>query len=1067
MGQAKGQGPIDPDREIDIWPHDEASSATMELPGRASEGKLDRLRFLLEWGLCDADQPMPPNSPSPAPPRLAGFELLNLIGHGGTGLVYRARQLSLGWVVALKLLREEAHLHESSTGRFRSEAEVMARLSHPNIVQVLDLIEDAGKLYLSMEWMKGGSLAGKLDGTPWPPRQAAKIVEVLSLAVQAAHDAGIVHRDLKPGNVLLDEDGTPKLADFGLAKLLDETVGPTMTGDLIGTPSYMAPEQALGRAGAVGPAVDVYGLGAILYELLTGRPPHKGSNRLETLSQLQSDEIVAPRCLQSKIPTSLETICLTALAREPRRRYATAGALADDLGRYLSNQPIRARPPGPFRSLVAWSRRRPASAIALFGGVGICIGLAVLAVEWNRRIHRLRAEELVSSLDHTETEGLLDWLNRAEAHRAWVKPLLAQTLSAASRGSTVRLNAALVSDAGEPAKIDILVDELMTSDLSPSSIDAVCEALGSKAATPLDLLWNAASNGRSAMEGQRLRCAAALARLDPDSERWKTLAPQVSEVLVRMSPTNAAGWFDSFRPARAWLIDSLCQLAMDSEDEIARLQAADLATTYGQERVDSLVRVAVAAEPRVFSILCPAIAKQPSLVVSLIEAELAQPKPVGRGKQFEEATETWAKRQAGALILLIRVGFPDRAWPLLRLSADPSLRTHLIHLMARLEVDPQLLIDRLRVEPDASTRYALLIAIGQYEAGKVDTTELARLIGELLAAYRTDPDPGVHSAIDWVMRRWGRADDIAAVDLSLRGQPRGDRRWFVDRFGTTFAVIQGPVRFNAGSRPDEPKAATNESWGPEIIRRTFAIATKELTLQQFRDFLSLLPPEEPYSGERTAYMPDPACPALSVSFLQAMAYCRWRSERAGFDNNETAYPRMPSAKARQDLPIDFLNRGGYRLPSEAEWEYVARAGSEGYRPFGYGMRWLGAYAHFRDNTDDESKPVGTAEPNDLGLFDILGNAWELCHRHDLDDALADVRSDEFSPLSIVDPALDQIARGGCFMSKPSMVRSAVRHPIPAGMIDESVGFRLAMTLNEEISSRPLESPEHATPRDIP
>ncbi len=270
--------------------------------------------------------------PPLTPPTIPGYELLGELGRGGMGVVYKARQLGFNRIVALKMILSGTHAGGEEQARFRIEAEAVARLQHPNIVQVHEVGEHEGRPFFSMEFCPGGGLDKKLHGTPLPAAEAARLVETLALAVHAAHEQQVVHRDMKPANVLLGADGTPKVADFGLAKMLDEA-GQTATGAVMGTPSYMAPEQAAGKSREIGQAADVYALGAILYECLTGRPPFKAATTWDTLQQVVRDEPAPPRRLQSKTPRNLETICLKCLQKPAARRYATARELAEDLQR--------------------------------------------------------------------------------------------------------------------------------------------------------------------------------------------------------------------------------------------------------------------------------------------------------------------------------------------------------------------------------------------------------------------------------------------------------------------------------------------------------------------------------------------------------------------------------------------------------------------------------------------------------------------------------------------------------------------------------------------------------------
>jgi serine/threonine protein kinase/predicted Zn-dependent protease len=332
---------------------------------------------LLERTIADTGPGAPPAA---APPSLPCYEILSELGRGAMGVVYKAWQTSLNRVVALKMIRAGDLADSRELARFHTEAEAVARLQHPHIVQIHEAGQHEGRLYIALECVDGSSLGRELSGTPWPARRAAQLVETLARAMHHAHRQGIVHRDLTPNNVLLTHDGQPKITDFGLAKILVGG-GPTLTqtGVFMGTPSYTAPEQAAGKTKEVGPAADVYALGAILYECLTGRPPFKAETPQETLRQVESQEPVAPSRLQPKVPRDLSTVCLKCLQKEPRKRYASAEALAEDLGRFLAGLPVRARPMGRTARLWRWCRRNPAVASLLSAVAVLLIAVATVS----------------------------------------------------------------------------------------------------------------------------------------------------------------------------------------------------------------------------------------------------------------------------------------------------------------------------------------------------------------------------------------------------------------------------------------------------------------------------------------------------------------------------------------------------------------------------------------------------------------------------------------------------------------------------------------------------------------
>ncbi len=361
--------------------------------------------------------------PAPDWSAVEGFEVYEELGRGSMGVVYRARQNSLGRQVALKVIHPTRAREPEAQARFRQEAAAVARLQDPHIVQIHDVGEQDGRLFFAMELVEGVTLERCLTSGPLPDRQAAQLVETLARTMQHAHDRGIVHRDLKPANILLQgkqsadyadytdkkdhrlsssvksvksaDDLLPKITDFGLARCREDDAHLTETGAVLGTPSYMAPEQAVGGGRGAGPAADVYALGAILYECLTGRPPFQAATPLETLRQAASDEPLAPSRLQPSVPRDLDTICLKCLEKEPGRRYAGARALADDLGRYLRGAALAARPVGRVERVGRWCRRNP----SLAGMTALLVlvvlgGLGGIVYEWRQSVVARGAAEL-------------------------------------------------------------------------------------------------------------------------------------------------------------------------------------------------------------------------------------------------------------------------------------------------------------------------------------------------------------------------------------------------------------------------------------------------------------------------------------------------------------------------------------------------------------------------------------------------------------------------------------------------------------------------------------------------
>ncbi len=340
---------------------------------------------------------------SRAYPEVAGYEILGVLGHGGMGLVYRARQLKANRLVAIKMIRAVEHATPQERLRFEIETEAVARLQHPHIVQLYEVGEVRGQPFFSLEFCEGGTLTDRLKKKRPSPREAAELIETLARAMHYAHLRGVVHRDLKPGNVLLTADGTPKITDFGLAKRIDaEARDVSQSGAIMGTASYMAPEQAAGKVRDTGPAADVYALGALLYECLTGQPPFTGPQHVVLVSVL-NDEPLPPSRRAPQISRDLETICLKCLAKDPNWRYASAEALAEDLRRFLVGEPLQARPVGRVERAVKWARRHPAPAALL--GVILLALLALSLLSSSLVVARNEAENKSKEAEKQQSEA--------------------------------------------------------------------------------------------------------------------------------------------------------------------------------------------------------------------------------------------------------------------------------------------------------------------------------------------------------------------------------------------------------------------------------------------------------------------------------------------------------------------------------------------------------------------------------------------------------------------------------------------------------------------------------------
>ena len=415
----------------------------------------------------------------------------------------------------------------------------------------------------------------------------------------------------------------------------------------------------------------------------------------------------------------------------------------------------------------------------------------------------------------------------------------------------------------------------------------------------------------------------------------------------------------------------------------------------------------------------------------------------------QDDKEILARRQANAAVALVRMSTTEKVWPLLKHRPDPRVRSWLIHRLSLMGADPEVVAKRLADEHDVSIRRALILGLGEYD--DISPVNQQALAETLLGLYRDDPDPGIHGAAEWSLRRWGKEQELAAIDAALTtGKVEGARRWYLNGQGQTMVLIRGPVEFLMGSPATEPDRQTVEIQHRRRIGRDFALGSKEVTVEQFQRFLRATPSILHAFTQRDA--PEPDCPEISVTWYEAAAYCRWLSEKEGIPENQMCYPAVAEIREGMRLPADYLSRTGYRLPSEAEWEYACRAGAHTSRPYGHAEELLHQYAWYPPAANNRSWPVARLKPNDLGFFDMLGNAVEWCQ-----DGHAGYRVEENNATidsedtALVTEEQGRVLRGGGFTYQPPTLRCAIRLWAQPSYRAPDDGFRLART-----HARPIE-----------
>ena len=979
---------------------------------------------------------------------LSGYEFLEAIGRGAAGVVYKARQESLDRFVAIKVVAISG-ADARQLARQRQEAEILARLHHPNVVHIYEVREHRGYLHLVMEYMDGTTLAARVQGRLPAPDESAKLALTLADTVQAVHEAGVLHRDLKPSNVLLTVAGELKISDFGLAKLRSNSSALTTTDSVLGTPSYMAPEQAVGGAHSTGAEADVYSLGAILYELLTGRAPFLGGTVLDTLSLIRSQEPMAPRHLQPKIPRDLETICLKCLTKTPKQRYATAAELADDLRRFLNGLPIIARPPGALERINRLVARKPAAS-ALVATVMLLAGVVAAALWTTFEQHRrLSAAAAVDSIATADSQALLQLLETLTMHRGAL-PLIRTELDAATPKETKWINlsvAELVADPTAPG--DALLSYLPSA--RPAEIPAIVQALGQQSGAIRPKVWRMLLDD-TAQDDARLNLACLAAKISAADPQWPEIAPAVARALVAQHPLDMGAFTAALWPVRQRLTPSFMALYRDPESEaVIKQMSAGILARFAADDPTTLVDVAVEGEPSEFRLVLPALRRQAAAAAPLLATianhpvsfdRLASDQTLQTKHEVEEAVDKAQRRRANAAVALWRLGDADALLDGMRREADPALRAWLIEMLAPLGISTEALQRHARETTESGVRQALLLALGGEKLESLPRGEHEALERWLLKCYRDDPDAGVHSACRWLLQtRLNASAILEQVDRSLVGEASTARRWYVGPNSHTFSVCRGPTTFTMGSPANELSREEDEARHEERLEHSFAISIEEITIAQFLEF------RDKVFNRR--FCPTDDCPANNISWFEAAMYCRWLSEREGLTEDEMCYPRVSEIGPGMTYPANWRERTGYRLPVEAEWEYACRSGTTASRFCGEGVGLLPHYAWFLNNSENHAHPVGRLKPNNFGLFDALGNVAERCQ-----DAMApypsDAAADPDQATAQSDPTVDANAmraiRGGNFGDMDQNIRSARRHANSVRDQWALMGFRVARTL---------------------
>jgi eukaryotic-like serine/threonine-protein kinase len=690
------------------------------------------------------------------------------------------------------------------------------------------------------------------------------------------------------------------------------------------------------------------------------------------------------------------------------------------------------------RRLIGAATRYHAARAAILGAAVLLLGL--LAAD---RLGAVRARVAVGELENATARNVPKVIQNLAFYRRWADPLLRETIGDDRAEPHRKARARLALLPVDPSQAGELLAPLIDGD--PDLFLVIRQALCDHG--DRSILANGCRellrNERESPD-HRLRAGMALAGLLGDAHATEDAGLRgasgflashfVSDLVAH--PDRYNDWLIAMHPARALLIPALEQVFRDtSSSDGARSLVASVLANFAAEDSDVLVTLLLDANEHQFGVIFHALSEYRATVAPRL-ALLVKSSPPPAATREDRAY--FARRQANAAIALVRLGSADPLWPLLAASANPGLRSFLIDRLAPMETPPSILIERLSREPDSSVRAAILLSLRRFGSEQLPASERAGLAPYLLALYRDDPDPAVHTAAGSLLKIWGRGEQIRSADQGLVSvQLRGARRWYIGRDGMTMVLLDGERAFEMGSPEDEPGRSNNEKLHTVDVG-PFEITTTEVTVGQFRPFLehdkSVL---EHYPAPPVK--PSPDFPQTHVTWCEAAYYCNWRSQQEGIPEDQWCYEPREDGKFEPGMKIkaDFISKIGYRLPTEAEWEYACRAGTVTSHCFGDLNELMVRYGCCLINTQELPVPVESFLPNAFGLFDMHGNVFEWCQ-----DIYADQGNVASKIEEIVDEKVERLIRGGGYFTRPSHVRSARRYKDPPVFRNDAGGFRL-------------------------
>jgi serine/threonine protein kinase/formylglycine-generating enzyme required for sulfatase activity len=652
-----------------------------------------------------------------------------------------------------------------------------------------------------------------------------------------------------------------------------------------------------------------------------------------------------------------------------------------------------------------WKMMRKATRYHVVRVMTVALILAVIGLGSWEGFGRFEGRRLRDRLLESTTADVPRIVNDMARYRRWVDPYLPDAYAQAEKDKDPRkqLHASLALLPVDSGQIDYLYGRMLKGE--PQEVVVIRGALLDHKADLTPRLWTLLENPKND-QSERFRAACALSVFAPNDGRWEKTSGGVAATLVIQKPFVIGQWTDAFKGAGKWLIPPLADFLVDEQRSVP--ERGLIASVYGTY---------AANVPDAFAQLEKQLDEKHAPDASV------------------KAKTVLAKRQAIVGVPLLVMGRGEKAWPLLKHQPDPTLRSYLMERLGPSGVDPKVLLVRLDEEKEVSVRRAILLSLGEFGLDRLSLAERRSHLRRLLDLYQDDPDPGIHGAAEWLLRKWNASDELNKIEKGLQnGKVEGNGQWYINRQGQTMVIVTRPDEFWMGEGKEKHRRR---------IGRSFAIASKQVTRKQFRAIL-----DRDLSDGR--FSPTPDCPATSISWYDAAEYCNKLSEKEGINNNQWCYVTKSDGKYEKgmDMAPNYLQRTGYRLPTEAEWEFSCRAGSQTTFSFGEAEEILVKYGWCSPKGSGKAHPVGSLKPNDLGLFDTHGNVWQWCqnaYRPYPNGDGSKVHDDKDDDAGVITDA-SRVLRGGSFDYPASVARSAYRYSdVPTGRVSD-YGFRPARTL---------------------